>query len=104
MRQHLSTLLAKKGHTDTVALLLKAHANPNLQGIGGCTPLYIASQNGHTDTVALLLKADANPNIQGIEGCTSLYVASYNGHTGTVALLLKAKSSKRHWLNTSLHC
>ena len=56
MVQHLSILPVSKVRTDTIALLLKANANPNLQKDDGSTPLYIASQNGHTDTVALLLK------------------------------------------------
>ena len=58
------SLASRDGHTDTVALLLKANADPNLQENNGCTPLYIASVNGHTDTVALLLKANANPNLE----------------------------------------
>ena len=88
-------IASQNGHTDTVALLLKANANPNLQekADSGCTPLYIASQNGHTDTVSLLLKANANPNLQADSGCTPLYVASHNGHTDTVALLLKANAN-----------
>ena len=50
-------IASQDGHTDTVALLLKSNANPNLQKDNGTTPLYIASQNGHTNTVALLLKS-----------------------------------------------
>ena len=49
---------------ETVELLLKNGANPNLQDADGCTALMMASRNSNTDssieTVRLLLKYGAN--------------------------------------------
>lgn len=96
---------AAKGHTEMVAVLLKAGANPNAPsrtlGLGmlaSQTPLdtATAAARGHTETVAALLKAGANPNIRMTLGLglilswTPVDSAVVNGHTETVAALLNA--------------
>jgi len=99
---------AEKGHTEVVAALLKAGANPNtpytnLLGMlgsqthaGSDTPLWAAAVQGHTEVVAALLKAGADPNTPSTLGlgmlfsATPLWAAAAQGHTEMVAALLKA--------------
>ena len=58
---------AHNGHTEVVAALLKAGADPNARqtvGLGllaSGTPLAYATKNNHTEVVAALLKAGATP-------------------------------------------
>ena len=61
---------AEKGHTEVVAALLKAGANPSTPStcwsppstcmVASDTPLHAAAQCGHTEVEALLLKAGAD--------------------------------------------
>ena len=93
---------AMEGHTEVVAALLKAGANPNTPSTGflgmlaSQTPLFAAAENGHTEVVAELLKAGANPSTPFTLGLgmlvsgTPLYAAANKGHTEVVAALLKA--------------
>lgn len=60
-----------KGHSQTVALLLQAGADPNIQDNVGDTALVEAARAGHADVVDLLLKAGANPAIKNNEGKTA---------------------------------
>jgi len=92
-----------EGHTETMAALFMAGANPNTPAtfglglMGSRTPLHAAASNGHTEAVAELIKAGANPNTPmtfGLGGLlmsmTPLHAAASEGHTEAVAALLKA--------------
>ena len=93
---------AEHNHTESVAALLKAGADPNSPsslGLGlllSVTPLGVAARDGRTETVAALLKAGADPNAPFTLGLglllsrTPLSWAAENCHTETVAALLKA--------------
>ena len=91
------------GHTEMVAVLLKAGADPNapsltfgLGMLGSRTLLDTAATFGHTETVAALLEAGADPNTRMTLGLglllwgTPLFAAAVSGRTETVAALLKA--------------
>ena len=86
-------IVSDKGHTVSIALLLKANANPDVQTSEGCTPLLLASQKAHADAISLLLKANANPNLQSHNGLTPLYLASQNGHKKAITRLLTANAN-----------
>ena len=91
------------GHTEMVALLLKAGADPNAPSLtfglgilGSRTLLDTAATFGHTETVAALLEAGADANTRMTLGLglllwgTPLFAAAVSGRTETVAALLKA--------------
>jgi hypothetical protein len=89
-----STLLhqaARRGHVDTVQLLLARGANANERDFAGHTPLHFATLN-HDDpaTIQLLLEmGDANANQKSsLSGNTALHYASAAGFTETACLLL----------------
>ena len=72
----------------SVELLLKEHADIDMQTQYRWTVLMIASQNGHYQVVERFLKKHANVNIQTQDGYTSLMLASECGHYQIVKLLL----------------
>ena len=93
------------GHTDVVAALLKAGANPEtpltvcLGVLASQPPLYAAAAGkGHTDVVAALLEAGAKPDTPLTVGrgllfsATPLYAAGQKGHFDVVAALLNARA------------
>ena len=93
---------AENGHTEVVAALLKAGADPNTPdtlGLGmlaSDTPLHAASFKGHTEVVAELLKAGANAStpltfgLGMLASATPLVSGAKKGRTEMVAELLKA--------------
>jgi ankyrin repeat protein len=73
-----------KGVPATVALLLKAGADPSRSGPDQ-TPLQLACWEGFVEIASLLLRAGADP---AGPGATALHVAIERGHTALVRLLL----------------
>jgi uncharacterized protein len=76
-------------HADarSAAILLKAHANPNLRTTTGMTPLILACQSGSAELVHLLLKAGADPNATLAHGETPLMMAARTGSVPVMKLL-----------------
>lgn len=70
-------------------MLLEHGANPNVQDMGGRTPLFLASKLGCLQSVKLLLAYKAKPNIKAHSGESSLDVA-YNYKVKS--FLMKARS------------
>ncbi|GIF20568.1 ankyrin repeat protein [Actinoplanes tereljensis] len=72
--------------------LLRAHADPNLPGPGGSTPLYRASVQNRANNIRALAAAGADPNVEsgtGEEGLP-LCAAACWGHLDAVRELLAA--------------
>ncbi|KAH7173265.1 uncharacterized protein B0J16DRAFT_405639, partial [Fusarium flagelliforme] len=91
----LLVIAAANGDHVMVRILLRHGADPNVAGILGQTPLYIAARYGKQTVVALLLdQSSINPDceyrwIKIQEVCwTPLLAASYYGHKKCVRLLL----------------
>ena len=59
-------------HEDIAALLLRSHADPNLQNNKNQTALMLACMNQLARTVSLLLSSGADPNLQNGSGWTAL--------------------------------
>ena len=74
---------------DNAELLLKNHANVNIQNDDGFTALMIAclAKRG-SKMVEILLHHGANPNIQNKDGATALMFASQDGCSESVDALL----------------
>jgi ankyrin repeat protein len=71
-----------------VDILIEAGAHVNYaRGNGGCTALFVASQEGHIDVVRSLLAAGADPRLALHNGLMALDSAKHNKHTQIVALL-----------------
>lgn len=82
---------ARKGHGETVKLLLAKQANPNSQdSLYGTTPLWCAAANGHETVVSLLLdNVSIEPDrASRAGGMTPLSIAATRGHETIVRLLL----------------
>lgn len=76
-------------HVDTVRVLLKAGADPNLRNGLGQTPLIMAVLKG-TLSVGPLLKAGADPNLTTDDRYSPLMFAAQSANAGLVRVLLKA--------------
>lgn len=79
---------ARKGHTETVELLLSKGANIHLQNNEQGTVLIAAARNGRYGIVELLLSKGADINVQNDQLGSALTVAARNGQNKTVELLL----------------
>jgi ankyrin repeat protein len=75
------------GLTGTVALLLKAGADPSRTGTD-VTPLQGACRQGRLEIANLLLRAGADPTATDKHGEMALHLAITEGHTAVVRLLL----------------
>jgi ankyrin repeat protein len=72
-------LASVHGHTNVVARLLSAGANPNAhdeRGIGD-TALHEAARGGHREVISLLLRAGGDPTIPGWMGTLAFDPAHY---------------------------
>ncbi len=94
------------GDQAAVELLLAHHADPNLPGKGGWTPLHAAaSSENKADLARLLLKSGADVNARDQNGATPLYAAAERGNREMVALLLENKAdpnARTKWGRTPL--
>ena len=85
-----------EGRTESVVLLLKLGANPNLRSkeigmfVGGETPLILAALRGHVECVKNLVERGADVNSQDDRQQTALLEAATHGWVKTVAALLDA--------------
>ncbi len=81
---------AAAGHTDVVAALLAAGANPDNSDNYGVTALVAAAAAGHASVVTALLQGGANLHFRAYyRGDTALLVAAAAGHAAVVTALLE---------------
>ena len=78
----------RKGHTETVKLLLDKEADVNMNTDNGDTALIEASDKGHIEIVKLLLDKEADVNAKNVVGNTALILAAAGGHSRIVSMLL----------------
>ncbi|XP_063963704.1 transient receptor potential cation channel subfamily A member 1 homolog [Lytechinus pictus] len=88
---------AKKGHTETVATLIRWKRNDVVSKCDeiGNSPLHYASEAGHDITVQELIKAKADVNDCNYDDAqerTPLHLAAANGWIRTAKQLLRAKA------------
>ena len=81
---------ALAGHTEIVALLIKAGANVHSENNRGETALHLAAEKGRTNVTRILLKAEADFEAQDGSGRTPLYRAFENRHGDITDLLQEA--------------
>ena len=85
---------AHEGQTESVRLLLKAGADPNIPAHGASqrTALQAAAEYGHEDVVDILLEAGADVNIppSPVRGVTALQVAAIKGYLRIARVLIQA--------------
>ncbi|PRX99028.1 ankyrin repeat domain-containing protein [Allonocardiopsis opalescens] len=82
----------REGHTEAVALLLRAGADPRLVDGGKSTPAHRAGYLGHAD-VARLLVADPRLELDArapYTGHTALHDAVWHGHTEAARVFVAA--------------
>lgn len=90
--QYGSTALILTSDLDTIRLLLKAGADPNILNKKGVGVLNDAAYYGRTDIVKELIDVNADLNIKNLLGVTPLDLAAGQGHKEIVELLINAKA------------
>lgn len=83
-------LSVHKDDLEISKILLKAGANPNIQGKNQNSPLHEAAKNGNIKLVKTLLAAGANPNSLNHKHKTPLHKAAKHGNLEIVRLLIIA--------------
>jgi ankyrin repeat protein len=85
-------ILAYKGHSEAVKVLLENKADVNAAEKNGRTPLHNAAYKGHDKAVRMLLENKADVNASEEDGRTPLHLASCKGRAEAVRLLLENKA------------
>jgi uncharacterized protein len=80
---------AYQGDAHVAAILLRAHANPNVRTTTEMTPLLLGCESGNEELVRLLLKAGADPNATLTHGETPLMMAARTGSVPVMKLLIE---------------
>src|SRR5207245_1653184 len=86
---------AERGEAETLRLLLKQGADPNVANEEGQTALYFALREYHTDIARALLEAGADINHADRHGDTALILAARADDKDLVRLLLKKGANAR---------
>lgn len=95
----------KNSNTNIADFLLRNGANPNIQDLGGATPLHIASRNSDTGSVNLLISFKADINKKDAEGYTPLMRAVDSKSVEIVSTLVKSGANiqlKNNYKNTAI--
>ena len=80
----------RNGDREAVRALIQNHANVNIAGPDGTTPLAWAVESDDVELAGLLLKAGADPKIANRYGVTPLSLAATNRNAPLISILLKA--------------
>lgn len=97
-------LAAREGSLKSVAVLLRAGAEPDAEDAHGWTPLAAASAGGHAEVVAALLKGKAAPfRRDGTNGPEPLCLAASAGKADVVRLLL-ARGADTETEDSAMFC
>eukprot|EP00899_Mesostigma_viride_P028291 jgi/Mesvir1/8647/Mv02591-RA.1 len=95
----------QRGHSDLVALLIEAGADPNQRGEDMSCPLHLSIPLDNKRMLRVLLDAGADPNLEDASGCLPIHRAVLRGDVHLVHLLAKYKCKvDRRWEGrTALH-
>jgi hypothetical protein len=79
----------RRGHTETVALLLERNASVNVSGRDKNSALHVAVLRGDETTVDLLLRANADTTVRNASGQTALDIANSKGNRNIYTRLMQ---------------
>lgn len=82
----------RRGHTETIALLLAYGSNVNVIGSDSLTPLHVCTRRGDAESVNILLNANVNTLARTKEGQTALDIAQVKGYETIYARLMRKRS------------
>ena len=74
--------------------ILQRPQDPDLETLGGSTPMLWAAYHGSVEVIMLLTEACADTDKADAAGQSPLFLAAQQGHMEVVRLLLEAKSDK----------
>ena len=100
---HLSS---RRGHIDTVRMLIERGADVSAQNKYGSTALHWALMNGHVDLARMLIKCGADVSAQEKDGSAALHLASKKGHVDLARMLIERGadvSAQDRYGSTALH-
>jgi hypothetical protein len=83
----------RRGHTDTIALLLAHGADSNTTGADWLAPLHICTKRGDAGSVDALLNASTSTTLRTKEGQTALDIARAKGYENIYARLMGKRST-----------
>lgn len=82
----------RRGHTETIALLVACGSNVNVIGSDSFTPLHVCTRRGDAESVNILLNANVNTLARTKEGQTALDIAQVKGYETIYARLMRKRS------------
>eukprot|EP00965_Chrysotila_dentata_P262095 6214468-Pleurochrysis_carterae.AAC.1 len=91
---HPSTSYEKTPYFADCAQRIRLQGDPNIQSMGGRTPLMGAVMKGHTEIAALLIHHGACVDTINSFGETALVLAEQSGHSDCAERLKQARQSK----------
>ena len=68
--------------------LLRGGTDPNIQDLGGCTALHLASYRGQVEAMNALLSQDADQDMVNGRGETALHCAAHSGCAEAAQVLI----------------
>jgi len=92
LASRLLVLMARRGKTELVRMLLHDKADANARNDWKDPALFSAASKGHAGCVSLLLQAKADVNAMSVSCWTPLQTAALQGRTECVSLLLQANA------------
>lgn len=81
------------GSLDTMGVLLRWKADPNVTDSRGFTPLMKAAMAGHTEAVRMLLNAGAKPDTKCKEGKRAIHWAIRGGYQELCSMLMSQQQA-----------
>ena len=84
---------AKYNQLEALEMILKAGADPNVNGSADTAATHLAITHGHIECTQMLIKYGANINAADSSGNTLLHFASIYGRRDIAKMLLKSKET-----------
>ena len=82
----------RRGHVETVALLLARGADPNTAGTDSMAPLHVATRRGDHALLSVLMDSNVDQTMKTRDGLSAMEIARSKGYDDIYALLAQRMS------------